>query len=144
MIKDAIANSARSRQVSANEPRQHRVPSPLRRRPGVVDVNVLLSFTTWVGKPATGFWVTCRRWRPFAQVDGRCKMRPNGIPKPWRVYRYLSSCGCCRPGLTSALPMSSISGLLLNCLVIRDMACVSESAKASSLHASECDLISGR
>lgn len=37
-----------------------------------------LSFTTCVGKPARGFQVACRSWRPFAQV-----MLSDGFPRPW-------------------------------------------------------------
>jgi len=44
-------------------------------RPRIPAWQLPLSFRTWAGKPATGFWVTCRRWRPFAEVDGRCEMR---------------------------------------------------------------------
>jgi len=31
---------------------------------------------------ATGFWGHCRRWRPFARVDGRCEMPPMAFLDP--------------------------------------------------------------
>src|SRR5271165_7158999 len=43
------------------------MPSACTPQSRVIEANVPLSFTTWVGKPATGFWVSCRRWRPFAE-----------------------------------------------------------------------------
>lgn len=44
-----------------------------------------------VCEPATGLLVACRRWFPFARVNGLCEMRPMAILDPCGVCRYRPS-----------------------------------------------------